>query len=155
MSRNFLKQTCKLGTVGKTNVSQQGRGIRSASPDQAENLLQSEPQALTASLIPKEELRNKFYTFVNHLSSFKTFSSFKRIMNYSDSLIKVRGIMARYIIASRCKDKRSIFDEPSVLDHKRADYMMLVVAMEETVEMLSTQDLSGLAVYWDGCVCWT
>ena len=42
-----------------------------------------------------------------------------------------------------------------MLDYERADYMMLVVAMEETVEMLSTQDLSGLAVFWDGCVCWT
>merc|ERR1711940_331668 len=83
------------------------------------------------------------------------FSSLKKIMNYSDSMLKVRGIMARYIIASRCKDKRSIYDELTVLDYERADYMMLVLSMEETVGMLTTQDLSGLAVYWQGCVCWT
>ena len=163
VSRDFLKRACNPAAAGKTSAVWPGRGIRTASPhlNQAENLpqpssaAQPEPQALAINLIPKEELRNKFYTFVNHFSSFKSFSSLKRIMNYSDSLVKVSGIMARYIIASRCKDKRSIYDELTVLDYERAAYMMLVVAMEETVEMLTTQDLSGLAVYWDGCVCWT
>ena len=73
-------------------------------------------------------------------------------MNYSDSLVKVRGIMA---IASCCKGKRSIYEELTVLDYETADFMRLVVAMEEIVEMLTMQDLSGLSVYWDGCVCWT
>ena len=77
-----------------------------------------EPQALDINLIPKEELRNKFYTLVNQFSSFKSFSSLKRIMNYSDSMVKVRGIMAGYITSSRCEDKRSIYYELTALDYE-------------------------------------
>ena len=150
------KQDYSPAAVGKSNAERQGRGIRSASPHlnspQPSSATQPEPQALAINLIPKEELRNKFYTFVNHFSSFRSFSSLKHVMNYSDSLVKVRGIMA---IASCCKGKRSIYEELTVLDYERADCMRLVVAMEEIVEMLTMRDLSGLAVYWDGCVCWT
>ncbi|MCP4995043.1 MAG: hypothetical protein GY934_14860, partial [Gammaproteobacteria bacterium] len=155
VSRDFLKQS---PAVGKTNAEGSGRGIRSASPPsqlQSGSTDQPDPQAPAVHLIPKEELRSKFYTFINNIAGFTRFSSLKRIMNYSDSMLKVRGIMARYIIASRCKDKRSIYDELNVLDYERADYMMLVLSMEETVGMLTTQDLSGLAVFWQGCVCWT
>jgi hypothetical protein len=53
-------------------------------------------------------------------------------MNYSNSLTKVHGILARYIRASRCKDKRSIYNELTVRDYGMAEYMMLIVTMEET-----------------------
>ena len=66
-----------------------------------------DPVYHTAGVIPRE---NKFYTFVNHVSSLKGLSSFNLIMDYSDSIIKVRGIMARIIRASRCRDKRSIYE---------------------------------------------
>jgi hypothetical protein len=32
--------------------------------------------------------------------------------------------------------------------------MMLVVSMKETVEMMNTQDVSGLATFWKQCI-WT
>ena len=97
---------------------------------------------------------NKYYTFIIHVSSLKGLSGLSHIMKYSDSLTKVSGILARYIRASRCKDKRTIYNKLTVKDYGMADYMMLVLAMEETIEMLTTQDLSGLAVFWKGCVCW-
>ena len=60
------------------------------------------------NLVPKEEMRNKFYSHINHVSNTKSVSRLNLIMFYSDSLTKVRGIMARYICASVHKDKRSI-----------------------------------------------
>lgn len=33
-------------------------------------------------------------------------------------------------------------------DYRVADYMLLVMSMEETDEMFSTQDLSGLVAQW-------
>ena len=136
MSRDFLKQDTPPA-VGTTNTEGSGRGIRSASPlsSPQTNLTDlPEPQAPAVCLIPKEELRSKFYTFVNNIASFTSSSSLKKIMNYSDSVLKVRGIMARIIRASRCKDKRSIYDELNVEDYEKASYIMLIVAMEDRSE---------------------
>ena len=58
------------------------------------------------NLVPKEEMRNKFYSHINHVSNTKSISRLSLIMFYSDSITKVHGIMARYIHASVQKDKR-------------------------------------------------
>ena len=100
-------------------------------------------------------MRNKFYSHINHISNTKSISRISLIMFYSDSITKVRGIMARYIRASVHKDKRSICDDLTVAEYEKADYMMLVICMKETVEMISTQDVSGLATFWKCCICWT
>ena len=56
------------------------------------------------------ELRNKFYNFATHFSSFRSFPSLKCVINYPDCLVT---------------DRRSIYDELTVLDYEIADYMML------------------------------
>jgi hypothetical protein len=90
-----------------------------------------------------------------HISNTKSVSRLSLIMFYSDSITKVRGIMARYIRASVHKDKRCIYDDLTVEEYEKADYMMLVLAMKETVEMMDVRDMSGLATFWEQCICWT
>ena len=89
------------------------------------------------NLVPKEEMRNKFYSHINHVSNTNSISRLSLIMFYSDSINKVRGIIARYIRASVHKDKRCIYDDLTVEEYERADYMMMVVSMKETVEMMA------------------
>ena len=86
-------------------------GICTQDPAVGRTSLQLGPPAHSVGVIPKEEMRNKYYTFVNHVSSLKGLSG---LMNYSDSLTKVCGILARYIRASDCKDKRTINNQLSV-----------------------------------------
>ena len=40
-------------------------------------------------------------------------------------------------------------------EYERANYMMLVMSMKETVEMMDIKDVSGLATFWEQCICWT
>ena len=77
------------------------------------------------------------------------------ILEYSNSLLKVRGIMARTLRAVSSKNKESIEAELEVEDYERADQMIAVLAMRETAEMLKFNDLSGLAPFWTGCVWYT
>ena len=97
----------------------------------------------------------EFYTFLNHMSSLKELSKFDIIINFSNSLTMIHGIMVRLLCAHNCLDKRSIFNEISMKDYEVTDSMMFVMLMEETNEMFSTQNLSGLAFSWKGGVCWT
>ena len=30
-----------------------------------------------------------------------------------------------------------------------------MVSMKETLEMINTQDVSGLSTFWNQCICWT
>ena len=68
-------------------------------------------------------MRNKFYSHINHFSNTKSVSRLSLIMFYSDSITNVRGIMARYIRASVHKDKRSMYDDLTVEEYEKADYM--------------------------------
>ena len=52
-------------------------------------------------------------------------------------------------------NKRCIYDDLTVEEYEKADYMMLVLAMKETVEMMDARDMSGLATFWEQCICWT
>ena len=70
-------------------------------------------------------------------------------------MVKVRGILARFIKASVDKDRSAIAEPLSVEDYRRADYLMKVIAMKETVEMMQTSDLSGLALFSSGLIFWT
>ena len=76
-------------------------------------------------------------------------------MFYSDSLDKVRGIMARFIKASVEKDRMAITKPLTVEDYEKADYIMKIIAMKETVEMMRTSDMSGLAPFSSQLVFWT
>ena len=84
-----------------------------------------------------EELKDKFYTFDTHISSFRSFPSLKCVSIYPDCLVT---------------DKKITYDELTALDYERTGYMMLTMVMKETFEMVTTQDqsgdLSGLAVDW-------
>ena len=55
----------------------------------------------------------------NHVWSLKGLSRLSHIMNYSDSIVQVCGILARYIRASCCKDKRTIYADMQKVPAKR------------------------------------
>ena len=111
--------------------------------------------------VPSTEKRCKFYEKINCLRvnalkvKLKTENRLYRIMEYSHNLLKVRGIMARTLRALSKLNKTSILDPLTVEDYNRADQLMRVMAMRETVEMMEKQDLSGLSPFWEGCVAYT
>lgn len=107
--------------------------------------------------VPSNEKRSKFYESVNvaGVRSAQTTNRLYQIMEYSTSWIKVKGIMARTIRALVRQSRGSITDRLTVEDYARADQLMAVMAMKETVEMTSNSDLSGLAPFWEGCVAYT
>ena len=104
--------------------------------------------------VPKEERRSKFYDQLNAILKQQT-TRFARVMAYSDSLDKVRGIMARFIKASVERDRMAIIKPLVVEDYEKADYIMKVIAMKDTVELMKASDLSGLAPFSSQLVFWT
>ena len=62
----YRKCKTEYTTVEDTVLTRECRQVE-------EQVCQKEPQALAINLIPKEELRHKFYTFFNHFSSLKSF----------------------------------------------------------------------------------
>ena len=63
--------------------------------------------------------------------------------------------MARFLRASVERSRELIKKPLTVVDYKRADKMMAWLAMKDTLEMMTQQDLSGLAPFWDGRVLYT
>ena len=117
----YRKCKTEYTTVEDTVLTRECRQVE-------EQVCQKEPQALAINLIPKEELRHRF--FVNHFSRFKCFSSLKRMMNYSGSLVK---------------DKKSIYDELTVLDYERADWYKMCESNNHT-EYSEDNDDEGVGV---------
>ena len=114
--------------------------------------------------VPSGENRNKFYQMVNPVNNARSVKNkpsvleknrLYEILDYSDSWMKIRGIMARTLRALAKISKNSIFDPLTVEDYDRADQLMAVLAMKDTVYMMRNSDLSGLAPFWEGCVIYT
>ena len=74
---------------------------------------------------------------------------------YSDSLQKVRGVLARVMKASANKDRVLVNQKLTTTDYNVVDMLMKRVSMRETVEMYDKGQLSSLAAFWQGGVCWT
>ena len=95
--------------------------------------------------VPQDEKRAKFYSQFA-AAKIANLSKLDEIMNYSEDLTKVRGIVARYLRAlchtnqKRLKmsdqDIRKIMSEPDDEDYRKADHAMRIVAMVDTGKML-------------------
>ena len=107
--------------------------------------------------VPKEEKRMKYYEKINFIKSVAQMDRFTKMLYYSDSWLKVKGIMARFIKATVMKDKEAIRLQLTVEDYHRAEEVMRWLSMRETVEMLEKDPKLGgsLAIFWEKNVCWT
>ena len=79
--------------------------------------------------VPKDELRNKFKLKINLVEMRKEEQRLYNILEYSDSLLKVRGIMARIVRANILRNKASITEILEVKDYDAADYFIHLLAM--------------------------
>ena len=112
--------------------------------------------------VPKEEKRMKYYEKINLLRDLcpipvTKLSSLAKIMHYSDSWLKVKGIMARVIRVMIKRDSQTIRSQLTVEDYDKAERVMGCLAMEETVEMIGRDPKlgGGLALFWENGICWT
>ena len=69
------------------------------------------------------------------------------IMAYSDSLLKVKGVMARVLRASLLKDKLSVFLPLAADNYARATYFLKKHLMIETHKMVESKYLATLAPF--------
>ena len=94
--------------------------------------------------IPEKERRLQVFTLQ---VQFPTPSRVDDIMAYSDSLLKVEGIMARVLRALLSRDKLSVFLPLSADDYARASYFLKKHAMLEIHKMVESKDLTTLAPF--------
>ena len=91
--------------------------------------------------IPEKERHLQVFTLQ---VQFPTSSRVDDIMAYSDSLLKVEGIMARVLRVLLLKDKLSVFLPLSADDYARASYFLKKHAMLEIHKMVESKDLTTL-----------
>ena len=103
--------------------------------------------------IPTEEQRNKFCNLVSDLD-LKNLMKIGKILYYSDSLDKVRGILARIIKASGKMSREAIENGLTVKDYEKADHLMMLISMRATVG-IDEKVLNNLAPFWSGFVMYT
>ena len=78
-----------------------------------------------------------------------------QIMSYSDSYAKVVGILARYIRSKSQKSRSSISDPVTPEQYQEAEKVLLWLSMSQTKAMEDRNQLTSLAVFWVGGVCYT
>ena len=81
-------------------------------------------------------------------------------MHHSNSYLIVRGIAARIVraILTRNREKDTMSAPLTVKDYEAGDYLLKLLAMDETRTMLaksSNMTLSGLAVFQYRGITWT
>ena len=94
--------------------------------------------------IPEKERRLQVFSLQ---VQFPTPSRVDDILAYSDSLLKVEGIMARVLRALLLKDKLSVFLPLSADDYARASYFLKKHAMLEIHKMIERKDLTTLTPF--------
>ena len=94
--------------------------------------------------IPEKERRLQVFTLQ---VQFPTPSRVDDIMAYSDSLFKVKGVMARVLRASLLKDKLSFYLQLSADDYARATYFLKKHSMIETHKMVESNGLATFAPF--------
>ena len=105
--------------------------------------------------VPDEEKRTKFWRVLVLNEVANGHDRLWRIMEYSDNILKVRGIYARLIAATISQDKETIAKPPSVVHFKLADQLMDWLTMRDTVETLAKHSYESLALFWSGGICYT
>ena len=99
----------------------------------------------------EEHMQSGFFSLIDHVHSAKIVSTLSLILFHSASITKFHGVMARYAHTLVCK--ANIYDEPTVAEYSSAgyekvnsgaDYIEVVVAMKETVKMMTKQEMSEL-----------
>ena len=114
--------------------------------------------------VPKEERVSKYHRMINTIRSQgiprpkapSTFTLVREIMTYSNSLLKVRGIVARVLraVIPKIKERASIPNALNGEDYLLADKVMKLCSMPETADMLKTTSLSSLSPFlWEGLLC--
>ena len=80
-----------------------------------------------------------------------------KVLYYSDSWLKVKGIMARILMALVKRNRQTIRRQLSVEDCERAESVMGGLVMKKTVEMLGKDPKfgGGLFLFWENGFCWT
>ena len=78
----------------------------------------------------QEYMQSGFFTVIDHIFNAKSeeegVSRFRLILFYADSITRIHGVMA-------------------MADNEKGNYTVVVVALMETVGMVTTQYMSGLA----------
>ena len=78
-----------------------------------------------------------------------TFTLVRGIMEYSHNILKVRGIVARFLRATvpAIRARESIPGALGVEDYELADKVMKLCSMMETAQLMKTNSLAGLSPF--------
>ena len=114
--------------------------------------------------IPEEEKVSKYRRLINMVMSKgiprpkhpSIFTLIREVMEYSNSILKVRGIVARVLraVIPEIRDRMTIPETLKGEDYLLADKVMNYCSMPETVDMMKTTPLSSLSPFlWEGLWC--
>ena len=87
--------------------------------------------------VPTEETRPQLLSLINVLSVTTPAQSLQNILYYSNSLDKVKGIMARVLKAARTNNKEAAKLPLTVSDLTKSEHMMLLLSQPEVTEILT------------------
>ena len=103
--------------------------------------------------IPQNETRKNFL-HINAVSHANSSIKIRSVMYYSNSIRKVRGIMARLCRAAKF-DSQAIKEPPQYQDFFEADKWLKWLSMIDLQVYIQKHDISSLAPLWLGGLCYT
>ena len=144
-----------LGDLGPGSVHQDGPGWMKQSIEDWPVSREFLKNHYDENSCQHEEMRFKVRCNMSSSSVSETLKQFFGIMYYSDSILKVRGIMARVVRAKIKMDRAAVLGELTVQDYANGDWVIDVLGMVESHNVLMSDGMANLATFKENGITFT